>query len=153
MCIRDRDYPEPEKEIERAIGLGLKGMKLHPDTQHVNMDDPRLMNVYEMIEGRLPIVIHTGDYRYDYSHPRRLMNVLKTFPDLVVDAAHFGCWSRYEVGYDIPVSYTHLVHQLHEIAAHQRLAAGQRHLQDAEMCIRDRSWPGRPPRIRALPSA
>ena len=76
-------------------------MKLHPDTQHVNMDDPRLMNVYEMIEGRLPIVIHTGDYRYDYSHPRRLMNVLKTFPDLVVDAAHFGCWSRYEVGYDI----------------------------------------------------
>ena len=26
-----------------------------------------------MIEGRLPIVIHTGDYRYDYSHPRRLM--------------------------------------------------------------------------------
>ena len=96
-----QDYPEPEKEIERAIGLGLKGMKLHPDTQHVNMDDPRLMNVYEMIEGRLPIVIHTGDYRYDYSHPRRLMNVLKTFPDLVVDAAHFGCWSRYEVGYDI----------------------------------------------------
>lgn len=83
-----QDYPEPEKEIERAIGLGLKGMKLHPDTQHVNMDDPRLMNVYEMIEGRLPIVIHTGDYRYDYSHPRRLMNVLKTFPDLVVDAAH-----------------------------------------------------------------
>ena len=76
-----QDYPEPEKEIERAIGLGLKGMKLHPDTQHVNMDDPRLMNVYEMIEGRLPIVIHTGDYRYDYSHPRRLMNVLKTFPD------------------------------------------------------------------------
>ncbi len=96
-----QDYPEPEKEIERAIGLGLKGMKLHPDTQHVNMDDPRLMNVYEMIEGRLPIVIHTGDYRYDHSHPRRLMNVLKTFPDLVVDAAHFGCWSRYEVGYDI----------------------------------------------------
>ena len=96
-----QDYPEPEKEIERAIGLGLKGMKLHPDTQHVNMDDPRLMNVYEMIEGRLPIVIHTGDYRYDYSHPRRLMNVLKTFPDLVVDAAHFGGWSVPEIGYDV----------------------------------------------------
>mgnify|MGYP002249469986 CR=1 FL=1 len=96
-----QDYPEPEKEIERAIGLGLKGMKLHPDTQHVNMDDPRLMNIYEIIEGRLPIVIHTGDYRYDYSHPNRLMNVLKAFPNLVVDAAHFGCWSRYEVGYDI----------------------------------------------------
>lgn len=96
-----QDYPNPEKEIERAIGLGLHGMKIHPDTQRVNMDDPRLMNIYEMIEGRLPIVIHTGDYRYDYSHPRRLVNVLNTFPHLVVDAAHFGCWSRAEVGYDI----------------------------------------------------
>ena len=91
-----QDYPEPEKEIERAIGLGLKGMKLHPDTQHVNMDDPRLMNVYEMIEGRLPIVIHTGDYRYDYSHPRRLKRILHTFPKLVVDAAHFGGWSVFD---------------------------------------------------------
>ncbi len=96
-----QDYPDPEKEIERAIGMGLKGMKLHPDSQHVNMDDPRLMNVYEIIEGRLPIIVHTGDYRYDYSHPRRLVQVLRAFPDLVVDAAHFGCWSRYEVGYDV----------------------------------------------------
>ena len=25
-----QDYPNPEAEIERAIGLGLRGMKLHP---------------------------------------------------------------------------------------------------------------------------
>ena len=30
-----QDYPNPEAEIERAIGLGLRGMKLHPDTQKV----------------------------------------------------------------------------------------------------------------------
>lgn len=96
-----QDYPDPQKEIERAISLGLHGMKLHADTQKVNMDDPRLMNIYEMLEGRLPLVVHTGDYRYDYSHPRRLLNVLKTFPDLVVDAAHFGGWSMPEIGYDI----------------------------------------------------
>ena len=36
-----QDYPNPEAEIERAIGLGLRGMKLHPDTQKVNMDDDR----------------------------------------------------------------------------------------------------------------
>lgn len=96
-----QDYPNPEKEIERAIGLGLHGMKLHADTQKVNMDDPRLMAIYEMLEGRLPLVVHTGDYRYDYSHPRRLLNVLKTFPNLVVDAAHFGGWSMPEIGYDV----------------------------------------------------
>lgn len=92
-----QDYKDPEAEIERAIALGLKGLKLHPDTQMVNMDDPRLMRIYEIIEGRLPLIVHTGDYRYDYSHPRRLKNILNTFPDLVVDAAHFGGWSIYDL--------------------------------------------------------
>ena len=92
-----QDYPDPEAEIERAIKLGLRGLKLHPDTQMVDMDDPRLMSIYEIIEGRLPLIVHTGDYRYDYSHPRRLKNVLRAFPDLVVDAAHFGGWSVFDL--------------------------------------------------------
>lgn len=91
-----QDYENVEAEIDRAIGLGLKGVKIHPDTQEVNMDDPRLMHLYEVIEGRLPIVIHTGDYRYDYSHPTRLKTILRTFPNLVVDAAHFGGWSIFD---------------------------------------------------------
>lgn len=92
-----QDYPDPAAEIERAISLGLKGLKLHPDTQGVDMDDPRLMAIYEIIAGRLPLIVHTGDYRYDYSHPRRLKRILHTFPDLVVDAAHFGGWSVYDL--------------------------------------------------------
>ena len=91
-----QDYVDVEGEIDRAIQLGLKGVKIHPDTQMVNMDDPRLMRLYEVIEGRLPIVIHTGDYRYDYSHPRRLQRILRTFPRLKVDAAHFGGWSIFD---------------------------------------------------------
>lgn len=91
-----QDYPDPETEIERAISLGLRGLKLHPDTQLVNADDPRLMSIYEIIEGRLPLIIHTGDYRYDFSHPRRLKKVLHAFPNLVVDAAHFGGWSIFD---------------------------------------------------------
>lgn len=88
-----QDYPDVEREVERAIGLGLKGFKIHPDSQRANLDDPRFMRLYECIEGRLPIIIHTGDYRYDFSHPRRLQNALHTFPKLVVNAAHFGGWS------------------------------------------------------------
>ena len=89
-----QDYPDPEAEIERAVGLGLCGIKLHPDTQAVDMDDPRLMRVYEIAEARgLPLTIHCGDYRYDYSHPRRLKRILHEFPRLVVNAAHFGGWS------------------------------------------------------------
>lgn len=94
------DCPDMEAEVQRALDLGLHGFKLHPDTQKVNMDDPRLMAFYEIVQGRAPVVVHTGDYRYDYSHPRRLKRILRTFPDLVVDAAHFGGWSIFERGYD-----------------------------------------------------
>lgn len=92
-----QDYPNPEDEIERAIGLGLRGMKLHPDTQKVNMDDDRLMRIYELIEGRMPLVVHCGDYRTDFSHPRRMKRILHEFPNLVVDAAHFGGWSVFDL--------------------------------------------------------
>lgn len=92
-----QDFPNPETEIERACSLGLQGIKLHPDTQKVNMDDPRLMNIYELAQGRLPIIMHCGDYRYDFSHPHRIAKVLKAFPNLVVNAAHFGGWSVFDL--------------------------------------------------------
>lgn len=95
-----QDFPDPAAEIDRACGMGLQGIKLHPDTQRVNMDDARLMRIYELAEGRLPIIMHCGDYRYDFSHPRRMANVLRTFPNLVVDAAHFGGWSIFDVALD-----------------------------------------------------
>lgn len=89
-----QDFENPAAEIERACQLGLRGIKLHPDTQGVNMDDERLMAIYHIAEAKgLPVILHCGDYRYDYSHPRRLQNVLHTFPKLVVNAAHFGGWS------------------------------------------------------------
>ena len=91
-----QDYPNPEAEIERAIGWDFE-MKLHPDTQKVNMDDDRLMRIYELIEGRMPLVMHCGDYRTDFSHPRRMKRILHEFPNLVVDAAHFGGWSVFDL--------------------------------------------------------
>ena len=90
------DYEGPEKEIERAISLGLKGVKLHPDFQQFAIDDPKAMKIYEIIEGRLPLLIHTGDIRYKYSHPQMLVNVLERFPKLDVIGAHFGGWSEWD---------------------------------------------------------
>ena len=96
------DFEDKEAEVNRVIELGLHGFKIHPDTQMVDTDDPRLMEFYEIIAGRLPITIHTGDYRHDFSHPRRLARVLDAFPALVVDAAHFGGWRSW------PRSLAHL---------------------------------------------
>lgn len=108
------EFEDMEAEVERALSLGLHGFKLHPDTQQVNMDDPRLMNFYEIIAGRVPLTVHTGDYRYEFSSPRRLVKILKTFPDLVVDAAHLGGWSTYDIGYDI-------LHEEPELMRYERL--------------------------------
>ncbi len=94
---QDMTDDQLESEINRAQTRGLKGIKLHPDTQKVDMDDPRLMRIYEIAQGRLPIIMHCGDYRYDYSHPRRMKKILHTFPDLVVNAAHFGGWSIFDL--------------------------------------------------------
>lgn len=90
------DYPDIEKEIDRAVSLGLKGVKIHPDFQQFYIDDEKAMRLYEVLEGRLPILIHTGDSRYQWSKPARLVSVLETFPKLDVIAAHFGGWSEWD---------------------------------------------------------
>lgn len=86
-------YYDPHLEIARALSLGIKGLKIHPDFQEYNIDDPSLLPIYKAAEGKLPILFHIGDIRTDYSNPRRLARILEMFPDLVVIAAHLGGWS------------------------------------------------------------
>jgi predicted TIM-barrel fold metal-dependent hydrolase len=91
-----QDYPEKEKLIDRAIAIGLKGVKIHPDFQEVSLSDKRLWELFEIMEGRLPILIHTGDYRYKWSNPAYVADILKRFPKLELIGAHFGGWSEWE---------------------------------------------------------
>ncbi|MEG0570177.1 MAG: amidohydrolase family protein [Oscillospiraceae bacterium] len=86
----------PEAEIERIIERGFKGVKLHPDFQEFNIDDEKMDRIYEKLQGKLFILMHTGDDRYDYSSPKRLAKVLNKFPDLKVIAAHFGGYMRWD---------------------------------------------------------
>ncbi len=88
-------------EVDYIQQKGLRGIKMHPDTQEFPIDDPRLFPVYEQIQGRLPVVFHVGDPRYDYSHPARLRKVLDLFPGLQVIAAHFGGYSMHREAYDL----------------------------------------------------
>ena len=90
-----------EDEIHRIMNMGLRGIKIHPDSQRFHIDDPRLYPMYEAIEGRIPIMLHMGDQRYDYSHPVKLRKILDQFPRLQAIAAHFGGYSMYETAYDL----------------------------------------------------
>ncbi len=91
------DSEDMSGDIRHLAELGLKGVKLHPDIQRFAVDDMRLMKMYEICEeSNLTMLVHTGDYRYDFSNPDRVINVLKNFPDLKFIGAHFGGWSVWE---------------------------------------------------------
>lgn len=83
-------------EGEFILKNGLYGIKMHPDTQMFNIDDKRLFPLYDYIGDKLIFMFHCGDKRYDYSHPKRLRNVIDNFPKLRIVAAHFGGYSMYD---------------------------------------------------------
>lgn len=90
------DSEDMEADVNEIIALGLKGVKMHPDIQRIELDDPRMHKIYGLCEGRLPMLLHTGDNRYDYSNPNRMIPILEKYPNLTVIGAHFGGWSIWE---------------------------------------------------------
>ncbi len=84
------------EEGEFILNNALKGIKMHPDTQKFNIDDKRLFPLYDFIGERLIFMFHCGDKRYDYSHPKRIKNLLDNFPNLRIVAAHFGGYSVWD---------------------------------------------------------
>lgn len=92
----DQTDEELDKSIDFVLSNNLIGIKLHPDFQRFNIDDKKAYRIYERCDGKLPILFHTGDSRYDFSAPKRLARVAKDFPNLKCIAAHFGGYSRWK---------------------------------------------------------
>ena len=88
------------QEGEYLIRSGYHGVKIHPDMQHFAIDDLRLYPFYDLIQGKLPILFHMGDSRYNYSNPVKLGIILKQFPRLTCVAAHLGGLGMYDIAYD-----------------------------------------------------
>lgn len=92
-------HPDSESldaDIEELVSLGLCGVKLHPDIQRFCLDEPKSLRIFDRISGRLPLLVHAGDKRYDMSNPNRIKRVLDLYPDMTVIAAHFGGYSVWE---------------------------------------------------------
>ena len=97
---QDLTEEEIKSEVDFAIANGLKGIKLHPDFQKFNIDDESAERFYRAAEGKLPILFHIGDDRYDFSKPCRLAKMAKKYPNVNFIAAHFGgyrCWHESEI--------------------------------------------------------
>lgn len=105
-------HPESEDikgDVEHLIKLGLKGVKLHPDIQRFESDSEKCMEIYELCEkNNLVLLMHTGDYRYDYSNPNRIIPILETFKKLTFIGAHLAGWSVWHEAYEKLSHYENL---------------------------------------------
>lgn len=87
------DVEDLEGTVEAIIAAGFKGIKLHPEFQHILLDEPKTMRLFECVAGRLPVLTHCGDYREDNSSPARVKNVMRAFPHQKLICAHLGGWT------------------------------------------------------------
>lgn len=84
-------------DINHLIDLGLKGVKLHPDIQGFKIDNYRCCKVYDICEKKgIPVLLHCGDKRYDYSNPNRMKPIIEIYSGLTVIGAHLGGYSVWD---------------------------------------------------------
>lgn len=106
-----QDYPDFEGELNRSIELGLRGVKIHPDIQGVDINDERLFPLYEMMQAKhLPLYLHMGDNRpqYQFSRAEKLVDILNKFPHLDVVAAHLGGYLAWDAAIEFLAGHKHI---------------------------------------------
>jgi len=89
------DAPDVFDELERIRAIGLKGVKLHPEYQNFEVDEPRMLPIYKKIASLgLITVFHAGqDIGFmppAKASPDKLVRALPAFDGAPVVAAHFG---------------------------------------------------------------
>lgn len=88
------DSEDLESDLKHLLGLGLKGVKIHPDFQFFSLSEDRAIRLGELVrDSGLPILTHCGDFRYKLSNPDQLAVFLDKLPGLTVIGAHLGGWS------------------------------------------------------------
>lgn len=92
-----KDFEDFDAELDRMKEMGLVGVKFHNDMQHYDIDDPKMYPIYKAMSDKgLKLLLHMGDDRYDYSSPKRMAKIAQEFPELIIQASHFGGYLRWE---------------------------------------------------------
>ncbi len=93
------EAPEWEKEIARLRSAGIKGIKLHPEFQQIDLAAPELLPFWEEVRRDFIIMIHVGDpvvSADNYSTPRKIASLLDKFPGIRIIAAHLGGYNFWD---------------------------------------------------------
>ena len=89
-------FHRPEREFERLLKLGVRGLKLCPTYQFFCPNDQMLVPLYQVAqEAGVPVLVHTGTSmfpgsRLKYGDPLFLDDVAVDFPELRLGMCHGG---------------------------------------------------------------
>lgn len=97
-------YPHTDnykRDIDLVADLGLKGLKFHPEYQNFNIDDERMLRIYDYALGRgLIILFHAGvdpgmpaPYK---SSPRQFARIIDAMQGGTIVAAHLGGHAQWD---------------------------------------------------------
>ncbi len=94
------DDPDCEEKIKIVRGEGFKGIKLHPYYQEFDMDEDKMLRMYEVLcRENLIVVMHTGFdiafARIRRADPAKIAYVAERFPSLKFVATHLGAWEQW----------------------------------------------------------
>lgn len=95
------DAPHWKEELTRLHENGIKGIKIHPVYQGVDIDDIRYLNILDYAaELGLIVLMHAGD---DIGFPgeircspKMIANALSKVGDVKIILAHMGGWKNWE---------------------------------------------------------
>jgi hypothetical protein len=94
------DHPDPDAELARLAGLGLRGVKLHPEFQEFRPDEDRMAPIYEaLVRHGLVAFFHAGaDIALPSvrSSPALFARVHEAYPELRMVLAHMGGWQQWD---------------------------------------------------------
>ena len=95
------DFDGWKEELARVRGLGLKGIKLHPQYQDTDFDDPRYLRILDRC-GELGLVVLThagldiGMPGKDNCAPEMVARALEQVGPVKLVLAHMGGWRQWD---------------------------------------------------------
>lgn len=99
-CIHP-DFSDWRQELARAAGMGLKGIKLHPEYQETDFDDLRCLRILDRC-GELGLIVltHAGlDIGFpgrDNCSPAMVRRALEQVGPVQLILAHMGGWRQWD---------------------------------------------------------
>jgi len=98
------DYENPGKELRFLKSHGIKGIKLHPAYQGVDLTDKKMLRILDAAANEDMIVvthagIDIGIYDHNYTSTKMVLQVLREigpFPFVLAHMGGWGCWDEVE---------------------------------------------------------